>query len=154
MLRSGVIFGAGFAALALIAAYIMQYGFGLEPCRLCYWQRYPYFAILAIGTLALFTKRWAAALVAIATLFWVDFGIAAYHSGIELGIFELPAGCAASSATSMQDMMSTLSAPPAQCDRPAFVFLGLSLTMWNALAAFGMALVTSIIFKRGRLAGR
>ena len=33
-------------------AYIAQYGFGLAPCEMCWWQRYPHFAALGIGALA------------------------------------------------------------------------------------------------------
>ena len=30
-------------------AYISQYAFGLYPCEMCWWQRYPHFAALALA---------------------------------------------------------------------------------------------------------
>lgn len=137
-----------FAALALITAYIMQYGFGLEPCRLCYWQRYPYMVVIAIGVIALINGRYRAGLFLIALMFFLDFGIAAYHAGIEKGIFELPAGCAATAAASMEDLMATLGKPQAQCDQPAFMFLGLTLSMWNATAALVMAFFATFVLRK------
>ena len=139
-----VILSAG----ALGMAYVMQYGFGMEPCRLCYWQRYPYVAVIAFGVIGLFTGRYRPALVLIAAMLVLDVGIAAYHASIELGIVELPAGCAATIGTTMQDMMASLAKPPAQCDRPAFMFLGLSLSMWNAIAAATMAFLALYVLTK------
>ena len=35
---------------ALIAAvYVAQFGFGLPPCEMCWWQRYPHFAAIALA---------------------------------------------------------------------------------------------------------
>jgi len=34
----------GVPALLLGGAYLSQYGFGLVPCEMCWWQRYPHFA--------------------------------------------------------------------------------------------------------------
>ena len=38
---------------ALAVAYISQYGFGFEPCVLCYYQRIPYFAVIVLSLLSL-----------------------------------------------------------------------------------------------------
>ena len=39
-------------ALLLGGAYVSQYVFGLYPCEMCWWQRYPHFAALALALLA------------------------------------------------------------------------------------------------------
>jgi disulfide bond formation protein DsbB len=31
-------------ALLLAGAYVSEYGFGLYPCEMCWWQRWPHFA--------------------------------------------------------------------------------------------------------------
>ena len=36
-------------AALLGGAYIGQYFFHLTPCEMCWWQRYPHFAALALG---------------------------------------------------------------------------------------------------------
>ncbi len=41
------------APLALLGgAYVAQYGFGLFPCEMCWWQRYPHFVAVALATAA------------------------------------------------------------------------------------------------------
>ena len=55
--------------LALLGgAYVSQYGFGLYPCEMCWWQRYAHFAALPFAVLALIAPRQGRALVALAGL--------------------------------------------------------------------------------------
>ena len=72
--------------LALLAgAYVSQYGFGLFPCEMCWWQRYPHFAAIPLALAGLFLPRpriWLA-LAAIAIL--VSGLIGAFHAGVEYG---------------------------------------------------------------------
>ena len=42
----------GVPALLLGGAYLSQYGFGLVPCEMCWWQRYPHFAAVALALLS------------------------------------------------------------------------------------------------------
>jgi len=146
--RTGLVISLAFAVLALAAAYVMQYGFDLQPCRLCFWQRYPYMAVIVVAGIGLAAggMRWALALVAL--LFAVGAGIALYHTGIEQGLFALPAGCAAGPTLTMEAMMQSLGSSPPSCDRPAVVWLGLSLSAWNALAATSMAALALAIWRR------
>lgn len=148
--RTGLVLSLAFAVLALGSAYVMQYGFDLQPCRLCYWQRYPYMAIVAVAAIGLVTGRSTIALALVVLLFAVDAGIALYHTGIEQGIFVLPEGCAAEAEMSMESMMQSLGETPARCDQPAFVWLGLSLSAWNALAAAAMTVVPFVMLLRAR----
>ena len=96
------------------------------------------------------TGRLTIALALVVLLFAVAAGIALYHTGIEQGIFVLPEGCAAEAAMSMETMMQSLGETPARCDQPAFVWLGLSLSAWNALAAATMTVVTLVMLLRAR----
>ncbi|HXV73608.1 MAG TPA: disulfide bond formation protein B, partial [Sphingomonadales bacterium] len=46
------------APLAILsAAWTFQYGFGYPPCELCFYQRYPYMVVAALGVVAYFTRR-------------------------------------------------------------------------------------------------
>ena len=54
--------------LALLGgAYLSEYGFGLEPCEMCWWQRYALFAALPFAVLA-WLKPSAKVLTALALL--------------------------------------------------------------------------------------
>ena len=57
-------------ALLLGGAYLSQYAFGLFPCEMCWWQRWPHFAGLALALLAMLVpaRRALTALAAIAIL--------------------------------------------------------------------------------------
>lgn len=77
----------GAAIAALCIAWIAQYGFGLAPCELCYWQRYGYWAAIAIGLVAIFMPARSVArrilLWLLALAFFVTAGIALFHVGVE-----------------------------------------------------------------------
>ena len=58
--------------LALLGgAYLSQYGFGLAPCEMCWWQRYAHFAAIAFAVLA-FTAKGQRSLVWLA-ISWVAY---------------------------------------------------------------------------------
>jgi disulfide bond formation protein DsbB len=70
-------------AALLGGAYVSQYGFGLPPCEMCWWQRYPHFAALGLGLLAFFmppARLWTA----LAGLAIITSGaIGGFHAGVE-----------------------------------------------------------------------
>lgn len=39
------------AALALMAAWVAEYGFGLAPCELCLLQRIPFYVVIGLGVI-------------------------------------------------------------------------------------------------------
>ncbi len=128
-------------AAGLAAAYVLQYGFGLEPCPLCLYQRYPYFAAIAVLVIGLVVARPAPALALALLLYALDAGIALYHTGVEAGLFSLPSSCGAEAAADSLDALraQVLATPIPRCDQPAALFLGLSIAAWNALFALFLA---------------
>ena len=54
----------------ILAVYVAQYGFGLAPCEMCWWQRWPHFAAVALAGLSFVLpfKRPLVALAAVAVL--------------------------------------------------------------------------------------
>lgn len=125
------------SAAALAAAFIAQYGFGLKPCHLCLLQRYPYAAVIALALAAQIPRTPARAMLLAAGLaLAAGAGIAAYHTGVEYGVFPGPSSCTASAAA--PDLLEALreqirNAPLVSCDAPAIKILGLSLAGWNML---------------------
>jgi disulfide bond formation protein DsbB len=139
--RLGVVVG-GLSVAALLVAFLLQYGFGVEPCNLCIWERWPYaFAILAtLGGTALGRPRLGLALTGLALL--ANAGLAAYHVGVEEGLFALPEGCTTSGqASSIEELRAQLAAAPARCDQVSVIWLGLSLAAWNGLYAGALGLL-------------
>ncbi|MEO8141961.1 MAG: disulfide bond formation protein B, partial [Sphingomicrobium sp.] len=46
------LFALGVPAALLTGAYLSQYAGGLHPCEMCYGQRWPHFAAVALAALA------------------------------------------------------------------------------------------------------
>ena len=127
--------GAG----ALATAYIAEYGFGLEPCVLCLYQRIPYAVVGVLGLVGLIIapdRRRAGWLAAAAgAAFLIGSGIAVYHVGVEQHWWQSATGCGGGlpPAMDVKDLMASLSAPlPKACDAVDWTFLGLSMATWNA----------------------
>ncbi|MEZ5864429.1 MAG: disulfide bond formation protein B [Geminicoccaceae bacterium] len=140
--RAWLLLSGLLAAAALAVAYALQYLGGYQPCQLCYWQRYPYFAVLAVTALGVALGRPRHVLLLAAALFLVTAGIAWYHVGVEQGMFALPTGCAAGGeATSIAELKAQLATAAPACDQVGLTILGLSLSNWNALAGMAFALV-------------
>jgi len=142
-------------AVALGTALISQYGFGLEPCALCVWQRWPYAAAFAVALLALVMRtHWIVPLLA-ALCFGLSAGFGAFHMGVEEGLWEGLATCSgADTPGSLEDLRAqVLGKQPARCDQVPFSFLGLSIAGWNFVYGTAAALLMlAVAVRRGRAA--
>ena len=136
----------------ILGALAFQYIGGLAPCALCHWQRWPHFAAVPIGALALAVPGvllpLAGALAAAASG-----GIGVYHTGVEKGWWPGPDTCSAGpiggmSADELLDHI--MAAPLVRCDEVAWQMLGLSMASWNAVASFGLAALWLWAARRSR----
>lgn len=130
---------AGSAAL-MIGALAFQYIGQMPPCKLCYWQRYPHVAAIAIGALAMVTGwRILAALGAIAA--FASAAVGAYHTGVERGWWEGPSTCTSGpvGGLSGEDLMAQIMAAPlVRCDEVPWELFTLSMASWNMLISLGI----------------
>jgi disulfide bond formation protein DsbB len=136
-------------ALLLGGAYLSQYGFGLFPCELCWWQRYAHFAALAlalVSTVAAPRRLW----IALAGLAILVAGLlGAYHAGVEYKWWEGVTTCSSTAAgNSLEDI---LNAPLIRCDEPQWTLFGISLAGFNFLISTAAALVVlGLLGKRAK----
>lgn len=143
------------AALALFAAatgslfvaYVAQTFFDVQPCILCIYQRIPYAIVVVLSLGALILRQHdkkARCLLGIAALaFFVNMGIAIYHSGVELHWWAGTSECGVNPAVLSQVenlREALLKTPLVSCDEINFTFLGLSMANWNIFASFGLGL--------------
>ena len=138
-------------ALLLGGAYVSQYGFGLHPCEMCWWQRWPHFAALAMALLASFVapKRILVALAALAIL--ASGLIGGFHAGVEYGWWQGITGCATTVEAGGDPLEAILKAPLVRCDRAPWDLLGVSLAGWNFLISTGAALaIFGLLARKGR----
>jgi disulfide bond formation protein DsbB len=135
-------------AALLGGAYIAQYGFGLAPCEMCWWQRYPHFAALGLGVLALaapLPRLWAA-LAGIAII--ASGLIGGFHAGVEYGWWEGITGC--STLPTNIDVMDPAAAPLIRCDVAPWELFGISLAGFNFLISSiaGAAILALAAYKK------
>lgn len=134
------------SAGALAFAYTAQYGFGLQPCILCLYQRWPYRIAIALGLIALFFRR-SEILWPVVLLYVAGAAIAFFQVGVEEHWWRGTSGCSGPvlNGLSVQEMMAAIdTAPVVPCDQVAFRFLGLSMAAYNGLLSAGLAVVLAV----------
>lgn len=151
---------AAWLALAIPAAllggaYISEYGFGLYPCEMCWWQRWPHFAALPLAGLALVLPRMARPLTLLAALAILVSGlIGAFHAGVEYGWWEGVTTCTGAPAAIAGDPLAgILAAPLVRCDQVQWELLGISLAGFNFLFSTAGALAVLALLRRSAKAG-
>jgi len=132
-------------ALLLGGAYVSQYGFGLYPCQMCWWQRYPHFVALALALLAI-SRPSGRLLVALAGVaIGISGLIGAFHAGVEYHWWEGLTACSTTAKPAGDPLDAILHAPLVRCDVAPWSLLGISLAGWNFLfsgaAAWAIALL-------------
>jgi disulfide bond formation protein DsbB len=137
-------------------ALVSQFGFGLYPCEMCYWQRWPHQAAMVLAALALLLRTNAAAaraltLLAMAAIL-VSGGLGVFHAGVEYGFWPGPAcSTGGSGPVSIEDLMA---GPVIACDKPQWTLLGISLAGFNALFSFAGAALIWALYRRERTSAR
>ena len=146
------------AAAAPLFARASEDIWGLAPCELCLWQRWPYWVAAGLALLAAVLPRARRPLLGLAAVAVLASGaVGAFHAGVEWGWWPSPlAGCQAPSAAggggSVDDLMRSLApAPTKPCDAPTYLAPGLPLSMaaMNLLYALGLAGIALIWLRRG-----
>ncbi|SPF80394.1 disulfide bond formation protein B [Pseudoprimorskyibacter insulae] len=139
--RTYTLLAAAGSAAMMLGALGFQYLGEMAPCKLCYWQRYPHIAAIAIGVLALVLGwRWLAGLGALAAL--ATAGVGMFHTGVERGWWEGPTTCTSQpiGGLSTDDLLNQIMAAPlVRCDEVAWEMFGLSMASWNAVASLVLA---------------
>jgi len=131
---------------ALISVFIIQYGLGHKPCKLCLYERVPYFiSILLIVKVFFFNKYEKITLLILSVIFFLTFILSFYHFGIEQGFVKESLICAADSSSidlTKDQLLEQLKQNVISCKDVSFRVLGLSLATINSI----FSLVLSVIF--------
>lgn len=135
-------------AALLGGAYLSQYGFGLFPCEMCWWQRYAHFVALALAPLAfaLPGKRWPVALAALALA--ASGAIGGYHAGVEYHWWQGFTQCTSNVRPGGDLLKAILDAPLIRCDQAQWTLFGVSLAGFNFLISTAGAVLVGILLAR------
>ena len=137
--------------LSIFSAYIIEYGLGHKPCKLCLYQRYPYFLSVILILSILFLKKYVKlSLIILALISLIGSIVAFYHFGIEQGFFDESLVCEAKNLDpnlSKGDILKKLAESNISCKNVTFRVFGLSLATINTIFSFVLFGIFLKLFK-------
>ena len=135
-----------FISFVLVSAFVIEYGFNHQPCKLCLYERIPYFLSILLIIKIFFIKSYEKiTLLILSIIFFISALLAFYHFGIEQGFFNESLACATSDTSkllSKEQLLEQLKLNNISCKNVSFRILGLSLAAINTI----FSLVLSVIF--------
>jgi len=135
-----------FFSLVLVSAFLIEYKLDHQPCKLCLYQRIPYFLAILLIAKIFFIKKYEK--ITLLILFFIFIGstaLAFYHFGIEQSFFNESLACSTDEqlkSLSKEELLEQLKQNSISCKDVSFRIFGLSLAAINSI--FSLAL--SVIF--------
>ncbi len=132
-------------------ALVSQFGFGLHPCEMCYWQRWPHQAAIVLALLALILRANDRALRAFTLLAAIAIAVSGligvFHAGVEYGWWEGLTTCSTthSGPITLDQIMAT---PLIRCDVAQWKLFGISLAGFNAIFSLAAAALVLTLLRR------
>ena len=139
--------------IAISSALIAEYVFNLLPCKMCLYQRYPYYFIISIFILFYFFQKTSSIWLYILTELAIIFGLfySLWHVGIEKKLLPGPYGCSGSlkELDSIKNLKEQIfNQPIINCNDISWSMLGLSAATVNTILLILLLLFNTIfIFK-------
>ena len=135
-------------SLTTISTLIIQHWLGHEPCKLCLYERIPYFLSMLLIIKIIFIEKYKKiTLLILFLVFMCSTVLAFYHFGIEQGFFSESLACTSgdlSKTLSKEELLQQLKLNSISCKDVSFRILGLSLAAINTI----FSLILSAIFMR------
>ena len=132
--------------IILIFAFVIEYKLGHQPCKLCFYERIPYFLSIFLILKILFIKGYEKITLLILSIVFVFSSVLAfYHFGIEQGFFKESLVCTTESLSenlSKKELLQRLKQNSINCKDVSFRILGLSLAAINTI----FSLILSFVF--------
>lgn len=125
-----------FSIVSILFAFYLQYILGHAPCKLCIYQRVPYYLIIAIGVInLLFNKYLKFSLFLISVLLLCELFISGYHTLSTFGIIEYTGCESATLPTDINQLKEALLNDKlvVTCSNANLKFFGIPLSFYNTL---------------------
>ena len=137
-----------FVSLVLISAFVIEYGFGHRPCKLCLYERIPYFLSILLIIKIFFIKKYERVTLFVLSLIFIGSAtLSFYHFGIEQGFVSESFVCETrnlSETLSKEQLLQQLKQNNISCKDVSFRILGMSLAAINTI----FSLILSVMFIR------
>ena len=139
-----------FISFVLVSAFVIEYGFNHQPCKLCLYERIPYFlSILLIAKIFLLRGYEKITLLILSLIFIISSILAFYHFGIEQGFFKESLACAVKNLSenlTKEDLLKELSQNTISCKDVSFNIFGISLAAINTIFSIALSAIFIRIF--------
>tara|TARA_Y100000590_G_scaffold58634_1_gene62008 strand:- start:1803 stop:2300 length:498 start_codon:yes stop_codon:yes gene_type:complete len=147
-----LIFLLSLICIALIFAYIIEFKFDQQPCKLCLYQRIPYFLSIFLILTTLFFKSYEKIILLILCLVFIASSVLAfYHFGIEQGFFSETLACVnqnLSEDLSKEQLLEQLKENFISCKDVNFKIFGFSLAAINIIFSLLLSIMFLFLYKR------
>lgn len=141
-----------FSIVSIFFAFYLQYILGHAPCKLCIYQRVPYYLIIAIGVInLLFNKYLKFSLILISVLLLSELFISGYHTLSTFGIIEYTGCESATLPTDINQLKEALlnDSLVVTCSNANLKFFGIPLSLYNTLfSAFFLLIIIVNAYKK------
>ena len=140
---------------SLMFVFILQYEYGILPCKICIWQRWPHIfnIFLALIILSASPTPIYINIIGLINMFFA-FILALYHYGLEQNLWDNVFSCSGEVSfnnLSTKEILKNLNNTPIKnCEIEAWNFLNLSLTGWNMILTLLMALIWFLLIYWGK----
>jgi len=149
-IKKNLLYILGLIFLVLISAYIIQYKFDHAPCKLCLYQRIPYFISILLIAKIFFTEGYEkVTLLVLSLIFFVSSILAFYHFGIEQGFFEESLACTTQNLSEMlskEELLKQLNQNTVSCKDASFKIFGFSLATINTIFSIFLSVIFLKLF--------
>ena len=139
-----------FISFVLVSAFVIEYGFNHQPCKLCLYERIPYFlSILLIAKIFLIKGYEKVTLLLLSSIFIISFILAFYHFGIEQGFFKESLVCVVENLSenlTKEDLLEELSQNSISCKDVGFNIFGISLAAINTIFSIALSVIFIKLF--------
>ena len=139
-----------FISLILISAFVIEYKLDHQPCRLCLYERIPYFlSILLIIKIFLIKSFEKITLLVLFLVFIASSVLAFYHFGIEQGFFNESLACTTgilSEELSKEELIEQLKQNTISCKDVTFRIFGFSLAAINTIFSICLSAIFIKLF--------
>jgi len=137
-------------SLTTISALIIQYWLGHEPCKLCLYERIPYFLSMLLIIKIIFIKKYEKITLLILFLVFMSSTVLAfYHFGIEQGFFKESLVCTAgnlSETLTKEEILKQLSQNTISCKDVSFRIFRFSLAAINTIFSISLSVIFIRLF--------
>ena len=135
-----------FISFVLVFTFVIEYRLDHQPCKLCLYERIPYFlSILLIVKIFFIKGNEKITLLILSLVFIISSVLAFYHFGIEQGFFKESLACTAgnlSETLTKEELLKQLSQNTISCKDATFRIFDFSLATINTI----FSIVLSAIF--------